>query len=242
MTATLLIARRELTAYLKTLSGYIIIAAVLAVEALLFQGYVMGGGTVKRSGQVLSEFFFLASGFTMIGAVLLSMRLLAEERQSGTIALLYSSPISDAEIVLGKFFSALAFLNIMTAVSVFMPALIFVNGKVSIGHIVAGYLGLLLLGSACVAIGTFGSALAKSQVLAAIGSGAMVVGLLISWYLARITDRPLSDVFNAMALFQEHFPPFQMGVIHLRDVVYYLMVTYVALFLATRVLEARRWK
>jgi ABC-2 type transport system permease protein len=223
------------------MSGYIIIAAVLAIEALLFHGLALGG-PVKRSAEVLSQFFYIASGATMFGAVMLSMRLLAEERQSGTIALLYSSPVSDAEIVLGKFLSALAFLAIMTAASVFMPLLIFVNGKVSVGHIIAGYFGLLLIGSACLAIGTFGSALTKSQVLAAIGSGAMVVALLVCWLLAHITDKPMSDIFNAMALYQEHFEPFREGIIHVRDVVYYLSVTYLALFLATRALEARRWQ
>jgi ABC-2 type transport system permease protein len=111
-----------------------------------------------------------------------------------------------------------------------------------VGHIFAGYLGLLLIGGACLAIGTFGSALTKSQVLAAIGSGAMVVALLVCWLLARITDKPLSDVFNAMALYQEHFEPFRAGIIHVRDVIYYFAVTYLALFLAIRAVEARRWQ
>ena len=123
-----------------------------------------------------------------------------------------------------------------------MPLLIFVNGKVSFGHIAAGYLGLLLLGSATLAIGTFGSALARTQVLAAIFSGCIVVALIVSWLLGKVTERPLNDIFVALALHGRHFPPFQAGAIHLRDVVYYLVVTYVALFAATRVLEARRWR
>jgi ABC-2 type transport system permease protein len=117
-----------------------------------------------------------------------------------------------------------------------------VNGKVSVGHVVGGYLGLLLLGSATLAIGVFGSALVKSQVLAAIISGVIVVFLLLGWYLSRISDRPMSQVFQALDLYTLHFKPFQSGVIHLRDVVYYLAVTYVFLFGATRVLEARRWR
>ncbi len=100
------------------------------------------------------------------------MRLLAEERQTGTLVLLTSSPIQDWEIVLGKFLSAFIFLALITlACTVYMPLLIFVNGKISVGHLAAGYLGLLLLGSATLAIGTFGSAIARTQVLAAIFSG-----------------------------------------------------------------------
>ena len=118
----------------------------------------------------------------------------------------------------------------------------FVNGKVSIGHLAAGYLGLLLVGSATLAIGVFGSALARNQVLAAIFSGVIIVAVLIAHLLARVTDRPLKDMFMSLALYARHFPPFQVGAIHLRDVVYYVAVTYVALFAAIRVMEARRWK
>ncbi len=123
-----------------------------------------------------------------------------------------------------------------------MPALIFVNGKLSVGQIAGGYFGLLLLGSASLAIGTFGSSLVRSQVLAAIGSTCILVALLVAWLLVHKVDRPLSDVFNALALHGIHFQPFQSGVVHIRDVVYYLTVTYVFLFGATRVLEARRWR
>src|SRR5580765_6230569 len=105
MNAVMLIARRELAAYLKTWTGYIIIAAVLVINGLLFNAYALGGAD-KRSAEVLSLFFYFSSGTTMIASVFISMRLLAEERQTGTLQLLYSSPIRDYEIVLGKYFSA----------------------------------------------------------------------------------------------------------------------------------------
>ncbi len=241
MSATWLIARRELGGYLRTMTGYIIVAAVLVVDGILFNAFAMGGQD-KRSAEVLRLFFYFSSGTTMIASVFLSMRLLAEERQTGTLVLLASSPVRDREIVLGKFLSGFAFLAILTLLTAFMPALVMVNGKISFGHLAAGYLGLLLLGSATLAIGTFGSALARSQVLAAIISGCLVVAMLILWLVAAITDRPLNDVFLSLALYQRHQPPFQVGVVHLRDVVYYVAVTYFALFAATRVLEARRWR
>ncbi len=238
---TLLIARRELAAWLRSFQGYVIIAMVMAVDGLLFNAYALGGVS-KRSSEVLSLFFFFSSGTTLVASVFISMRLLAEERQVGTLSLLYSSPVKDHEIVLGKFLSALAFLSLMTLATAFMPLLVMVHGKLSLGHIAAGYLGLLLLGSASLAIGTFGSALARNQVLAAVLTGCMLVALLTCWLLARITEQPLSDVFGALALWNQHFQPFQAGVVHVRDVVYYLLVTYVALLAATRVLEARRWR
>ena len=240
MSITWLIARRELSAYLRTWTGYIIIAVALVVDGILFNAFALGGE--RRSAEVLKEFFFFASGTTMIASLFLSMRLIAEEKQTGTLVLLTSSPIKDYQIVLGKFISGFLFLAIMTLLTAFMPALIMVNGKLSVGQIAAGYLGLLLLGSAAMAIGTLGSTLAKSQLVALIISAGMLLFMLLMWMLAAITDRPLRELFLALALYQRHFVPFQSGVIHLRDVVYYVALTYFMLFTAIRVLEARRWR
>lgn len=241
MNAALLLCRRELSAYLRSWTGYLIIALVLFIDGLMFNALALGGAD-KRSSEVLSLFFYFSSGLVMVASVAISMRLLAEERQTGTINLLYSSPIRDGEIVLGKYLSALAFLALLLATTAFMPLLVMVNGKISLGHIAAGYLGLLLLGSATLAIGILGSALARSQVVAVVISACMVVALILMWKLASLTERPFSEIFASLALWSQHFPPFQSGVIHLRDVVYFAVLTYVFLFGATRVLEARRWR
>ncbi len=242
MNPTLLIAGRELGNYLRSWTGYVVIALALFIEGLFFNSSILGGAA-KRSSEVVSLFFWSASGLcTIAPAVLLSMRLLAEERQTGTINLLYSSPVRDSEIVLGKYLSALAFLGLLQVCTLFMPLLVLVHGKISLGHIAAGYLGMLLLGSATLAIGILGSALARSQIVAVVISAVMVAALILCFNLSRVTERPFSELFNSLALWNLHYPPFQSGVIHLRDVVYYAVVTYVFLFAATRVLEARRWR
>ncbi len=241
MKAIALIARRELAAYLKTWTGYIIIAAVLAVVGLLFNGFVLGGPD-KRSSEVLSQFFFLMSGGVMIPAPLIAMRLLAGDHENATINLLYSSPVKDHQIVLGKYLAAVGFLAIMTLATIYMPLMIMIHGKISFGHIFAGYLGLLLLGSSALAICTFGSSLVKSQVVAAIISSCMMVAMVTCWFIGRVTERPFSEIFTQLALFGVHFPPFQSGMIHSRDVIYFVAISYVFLFSATRVLEARRWR
>jgi len=241
MSATLLIAQRELGTYLRSMTGYVIAAILLLVDGLLFNIFAIGGED-KLSSTVLQKFFFYSSGLTMIASVFISMRLVAEERQTGTLVLLTSSPVQDGNIIIGKYLSGLTFLALVLALTVFMPLLILVNGKVSAGHMAAGYLGLLLLGAAAMAIGTLGSALARTQVLAAIFSGCMVTAMVLAWMLVQVTERPFKDVFANLAIHGKHFLPFQQGTIHLRDVVYYLMVTVVALFTAVRVMEARRWR
>src|SRR5690348_6747169 len=123
-----LIAKRELASYLRTMSGYVIIAGILFALGLLFNVLAMAGGTGRPSSEVMSLFFYYTGGATMFCAVLLSMRLLAEERQTGTLALLYSSPIRDSEIVLGKFFAAVVFLMLFHVASFYIPLLIMAFG------------------------------------------------------------------------------------------------------------------
>jgi ABC-2 type transport system permease protein len=241
MSAILLIARRELGYYFRTWLGYIIIAAALFLLALLFHGFAMSG-VDKKSSDVLGAFFYLASGVTMFASVFISMRLLAAERETGTVNLLFSSPVRDHEIVIGKFLAAWTFLSALLVCSLYIPLTVMVAGKISFAQILVGYFGLWLLGGASLAIGTLGSALTRSQILAIIVTALMVIAMITCWFLARITERPLSNVLENMSLFNIHFPPFQSGAVHLRDVVYYLAVIYVALFGATRVLEARRWR
>ncbi len=235
-----LIARRELSAYLRTMSGYVIIAVMLFIDGLLFNAFAVPG-TAKKSSEVLADFFMLTSGITMVGAVFLSMRLIAEERQTGTLSLLYSSPVHDVEIVLGKFLAALGFLCLFFLATGYMPALVAAYGKVSLGHIFSGYLGLLLVGATGLALGTFGSALTRSQVVAAVLSGVMVLALTTAWLLGKVTDRPLTDLVTGLAWWG-HFDAFRTGLVHVKHVTYFGLVTFLALFAATRVLEARRWR
>ncbi len=236
-----LIYRREMGAYLRSPLGYIVIAVVLLIDGLLFNAFALGSDTARKSSEVLKQFFYYSSGTTMVASLFLSMRLLAEERAQGTLNLLFGSPVRDYQIVLGKYLSALTFLGGLTLLTIYMPALIAVHGKITFGQIAAGYLGLLLLGSAGLSIGIFGSALTKSQLIAIIASAAILVGLILSWLMALITDRPINELFTWLSIHNKHFQPFMTGLINTQDVVFYGSLTYFFLFLATRVLEARRW-
>jgi ABC-2 type transport system permease protein len=241
MKSVWLVARRELAATLRSPLGFIVSALGLAVLGIFYNTRALGGGE-KYSTDVLAQFFFDLSGFTILISPLISMRLLAEERQSGTIALLLTSPVKDYQIILGKFLGAFAFLAILLLITIYMPLLVMVHGKVSWGHIFSGYLGVLLLGAACLAIGTFGSSVTKYQVVAVFVSGFLLAVLVLSWKLVKYTDPPLKEIFSYLALHNIHFLPFKGGKVHLRDIVYYLTVTGFFLFAATRMLESRRWR
>ncbi len=235
-----LIVGRELGSYLRTPSGYFIAAAVLLVDGLLFNA--MAVGERRLSSEVLQIFFYFAGIVTMGGGVLFSMRLLAEDRWIGTDVLLFTSPIREGEVVIGKYLSALIFLTIVTLLSLYVPALIFVNGKVSWGHIAAGYSGMLLLGGTTLAIGMFASSLTQNPFFAVILSFLCVVLLELCWPVGQIADPPWQEILSYAALHSTHFTAFQRGLVQLSDVVFYLTIIYVALLGATKVLESRRWR
>ena len=240
MSPTFIIMQRDFRAAFRSPLGAIVIAGVLLADGIFF--YWSALSEKLLSAEVLERFFFNSSGVTACAAIVLSMRLLAEERQSGTIVLLNTSPVSCLQIVLGKYLAALTILGSTTLLSLYMPALIFVNGKVSIGHILVGALGLTLLGAAILAIGLFASALAKSQVVAVV-IGALITGCLyMMWILGKSAEPPLKDFFGNLALHHENFRPFMSGTLNLGCAMYYIAITYFFLFLATKTLEARRWR
>ena len=236
-----LIIRRELASYVRRPSGWFIAAAVLLLDGLLFNAFGIGGDA-QLSSTVLQLFFYWAGIVTMLGGVLFSMRLLAEERWTGTDVLLFTSPIRESEIVLGKYLSALSFLTLVTILTVYLPALIFVNGRVSFGHIGAGYLGMILLGASTLAIGTFASSLTRNPFLAVILAGVFVGLMELCWPLGQIADPPLTDILSYVALHTKHFSPFQRGLLQLSDVVFYLSIIYLSLLASTKVLESQRWR
>jgi ABC-2 type transport system permease protein len=236
----LLIARRELAAYVRSPLGAVVIAGALLIDGILF--YYWGLSQKKLSAEVLVEFFYVASGVTMVSSLILSMRLIAEERQTHTFTLLNTAPVRDWEIVAGKYLSALAMVTVLTLLTLYMPALILVNGKVSYGHIAVGYTGLLLIGSATIAIGLFASTLTRSQVVAAIVGAAILVAGILLWMLASAVEPPLNKFLAAMAFHHQNFQPFQQGILELKGVAYYAVVTYFFLLSATKILEARRWR
>lgn len=240
MKEVLLIANRELAAYLRAPLGYIVGAVVLFVVGILFNGWAMSATAL--SADILREFFRLMSGTVMIASIVLTMRLFAEERVSGTMVLLQTAPIREWQVVFGKYLSAVALLAIILALSVYMPLMILVNGKISFGHVLAGYLGLLALGACTTAMGVFGSVMVRSQVLAAVLSGAIVITFLASWKLADITDAPISGALGYLALWDKHFwPSFTRGVVSVKDVFFFAALSFVFLAGTSKVLAARRW-
>ena len=241
MNRMLLIARRDLAAYLNGYWGYFIIAAVLMIDGLLFNGRALTEKS-RYSSEVIEEFFLLSFGLTIIATILLSMRLVASEKETGTIVLVDSAPVSDWQFVGGKYLSVMTVVTVMVLLSLYMPALVFVNGKVSYGHIFAGYVGLLLVGGCVAAIGTFASTISRSQLVAGVVTTVIVSALVLMWLIAKVADEPLKDMLSYLSLYDRHFRGFQRGQINTEDVIFYLSIIFVFLLGSSRFMALRRWK
>ena len=237
-----IIFRRELASYIRSPLGYVVAALLLLVDGVLFQTYALSS-TPRLSAEVLQGFFMYTGVVVQAAGIALSIRLITEERQQHTIVLLNTSPVRDVEIILGKFLAALVFLIGMIALSIYMPLLIMVNGKITVSQLLAGYLGLLLLGAASLSIGIFASAMARQQ-LVAFALGAAINGIMVLLFpLAMKLDPPLKPVFEHLDLWYVHFQDgFMKGILNTMDIVYYLAVIYFFLLLATKTLEAKRWQ
>jgi ABC-2 type transport system permease protein len=240
MRAATIIFKREMGTYLTSVVGRIVGALALLLMGVAFQVF---GAKTQLSGEMLSQFFWGSSGVIMGTAIILSVRLVAEERQTGSILLLNTSPVREAEIILGKFFAAAGFLALILAVSVYIPLLIKSEGKITGSQIFVGYLGLFLLGSATLAIGIFASTLAKQQIVAAVVGAAIVVLMILLYQLSRKLEAPFKDIFAELDIWWIHFQQgFQKGVFNLKDAVYYVAVTYFFLLLSVKTLEMKRWQ
>ena len=241
MRAISIIYRREIGAYLRSPFAWVIAALCLLVDGIFFQGWVMRGE--QLSAVVLERYFSFSSGVAMFAGVLLSFRLLAEERQTGSMVLLNTSPVRDSEIVIGKFLAAATFLLILLLLSIYMPLLIKVRGKITSSQIVVGYFGLLLLGSATLSVGLFASSMVKNQLLAAIIATVIIVVMVFLFQFAKTLEGTVRDVLQELDLWWIHFQNgFMKGVLNLKDIIYYLAVTYFFLLLGVKTLEAKRWQ
>jgi ABC-2 type transport system permease protein len=239
----LVIAKRDLASYLQGYSAYLIIACLLLFNGLFFHAFALGQSEAHYSHEILENFFYLAWGFAVATAVLLTMRSLADEHALGTEVLLRTSIVNDGEIVLGKWLAAMGMVTLYTTLTVHMPLLIFVNGKVSVAHLVVGYLGILLGGAVASALGVFCSALFRNQLAAGVIGGLCAIYMsVMAWMLSEVVDPPFTDIVEYTAIFNQHFVPFMEGRLSLAAVVYHVTLCTLFLMLSTLILNGRRWE
>lgn len=238
------IARRELGAIFVQPIAYIFGVVIIALTGYIFASELFLHATQPGALPVdVQSVLGLYTFLYLFAMPALTMRLLSEEQRSGTMELLMTLPIRDGEVVLGKFVAGFIFYLLTTALTLIFPIILFTFGNPDPGPIWTAYLGVLLYGAALLGIGILASALSENQMVAFI----LGLGLILLLYLLTIPAQSFSlgntavTILNELAL-SNHQSNFFSGLIVAKDVVYYLAVTAVTLFAATRVLESRRWR
>jgi ABC-2 type transport system permease protein len=238
MNRTLVICKREFFSYFTSPVAYIVISLFLLTVSTLF--FVLGAFFLRGEVTVRSFFGYAHVCFLFL-APALTMRMLAEEKRTGTFEILMTLPVKEIEVVTGKFLAALGILVVALIFTLPYPISISTLGDLDWGPVMGGYLGLILLGGAYIAIGILASSWTDHQIVS------FVVALIISfvlyileWALNFMPEAAVSILGHLSA--QRHFYNIARGVIDTRDLIYFLSIIVFALIWATRSIEARKWK
>jgi ABC-2 type transport system permease protein len=233
------IARRELNSYFLSPIAYVVLTAFALGHGLLFSIYT-GAATIDP-GAVLRFAFWVGLYLMLVAVPIISMGLLSKEVRDGTIEPLMTAPVSDTDVVLGKFCGALLFgLTLIVPIvleTIFLGAV----GPLDYGPVASGFLGLYLLMAQFMAVGLFCSTLTRAQIGSAIISFAVLLGLFFLWLLVRDRASVAARALRYLAP-PRHFSNFVKGIIDTRSLVYFVATTALFLFLSVRVLESRRWR
>ncbi len=187
--------------------------------------------------------FSMMNFFLLLIVPMLTMRIYAEEKKSGTIELLMTSPITTSQVLLGKYFSCLTIYSIMVLMtSVFMIILaIQSQGQLDIGPVISAYSGSLMFGIGIIPIGIFYSSLTENQIIAAAVSLMTILGLWVLLFSAQFFDYPINNLIAYISI-TEHLESFTHGFIGIRHVIYFLSLSVFWLFLTWMSVESTRWR
>jgi ABC-2 type transport system permease protein len=230
------IAGKELYTYFASPIAYLVIAAFLVMNGYLFSVILLG----SRSASMVSSFSDMVIILLFLSPAI-TMRLLSEEQRTGTIELLLTSPLREVELVLGKWLASMAFFIVMLALTIPYPLFLLKFGSPDVGPIVGGYIGIILLEGVFLSIGLLMSSVTQNQIIAL----ALSFGVLLVLWLLQGAGQSFGGGGASVALYialAPHFDGFTSGNIQLKDLVYYVSLILIALFLTVRSIETRRWR
>ena len=237
MNPALVISRREIRSYFNSPVAYIVISAFTIIAGgifFFFRLFLAQEASMRGFFDSMPLLFiFLAPAITM--------RLLADEKSSGTLELLITMPVRDWQVVVGKFLAAMALLGATLGLTLVFAITVRALGPLDRGPTIGGYLGLLLMGGAYVSIGVMCSAFTRNSIVAFIVAFAISFALFIVGQVTQFVPSAVQPLAAFLGM-GNHFENISRGVIDTRDVFYYLSVMGVCLLVATLSLESRRWR
>ncbi|RPJ84343.1 MAG: ABC transporter [Acidobacteria bacterium] len=251
MSNIIAIARKELRGYFASPIGYIVIALYAAVFGFFYWAYLSYfvrqgmqgamGGPLNINQQLIRPVLMNSTVINLFVVPLISMRTYAEERRSGTIELLMTSPITDFQIIVGKFLGAMGLYAAMVGVTVIHIGILFAFGNPEWKPILTAYLGLLLLGGCFLSIGLFFSSLTRNQIVAGMFTFAVLLLLWILDWVSSFTGPTVEKVVTYLSI-TSHLEDFVRGVIDSQHLVYYVSFITFGLFLTAKAVDSERWR
>ena len=276
----LAIAWREIRSYFTSPLAYVIIGIFLALSGYIFWAHLVRfselclrfGSNPYFLNQLNVNDMVIRPLFGSLGIIFLfmipavSMRLLAEERKTGTAELLFTSPVTTAQVVLGKYLGAAFLLLAMIGVTLSYPVLIMTsNASPDMKPTLVGYLGVFLMGLSFLGVGLLISSMTENQIIAGVGAFGVSLGLWILPWIAESATVTLASLMNSVTFglweklhlglggptlgdllnkmsFVDHLKDFQKGLLDTEHVVFYLSVVFLSLFLTQRVVDSQRWR
>jgi ABC-2 type transport system permease protein len=249
----LAIAQRELNAYFSSPIAYVLIGFFALLFGWFFyvplaffeqqsmQAGMNPGQTMNINQMLIGPTLMNTTVIMLFLFPLITMRTYSEEKRSGTIELLLTSPITDIEIILGKFLGAMLLYAAMLAITVIHMGILFIYGNPEWKPILTGYLGLLLMGGCFLSLGLFISSLTKNQIVAAMATFAVFLMLWVINWIGQFVGPTTQAVLAHLSL-TEHFDDFARGIIDTKHVVYYLSFMAFGLFLTAKSVDSERWR
>ena len=248
------IAQRELKAYFASPIAYIVIGFFVLLFGFFFYSMLLffnqqsmrmmgfeGGPTQNVNEQMIRPIFLNASVILLFVLPMITMRTYSEEKRSGTIELLLTAPLTDFQIIMGKFLGAIALYAVMLAVTFIHMGVLFAFGNPEWSPIATGYLGLLLMGGCFISAGLLISSMTKNQIVA----GMVTFGLfLLLWVInwpSSFVGPTTQQVLDYLAI-TNHLDDFTRGIIDTKHIVYYVSFIAFGLFLTARSVDSERWR
>ena len=242
MRNVLAVCTKELYTYFVSPIAYFVCFVFTAILGFLFSILLIStsGQQAGTGTQVMGILFGNMAIILLFFTPVLTMKLFAEERKSGTIELLLTSPITDGQVVLGKFLASWTLLLIMLALTLFFPLLAQRFGPLDGGTLLSGYFGVILIGSSFLALGLLMSSMCKNQLVAALTSFGILITL---WVIGSLSSQygAIGEFLSYLSLL-EHYGDFAQGVILLKDVTYHVSFTGACLFATFKSIESSKWR
>jgi len=231
---------REMKAYFVSPIAYVALIVFALLTGFFFATYFNWASHYQGEASLRSIFHNMTITMLFL-APLITMRLFAEEKRSGTIEIIMTSPVTDTEIVLGKFAASIALFLMMIALTFIYPIFLMAYSSPDVAPMAVGYLGLFLLGATFLSLGVAASCVTRNQIVAALISFVMLLGLWVIGWMSSAVGSQMGKVLSFISL-MEHFDDFSKGIIDTKHVVYYLSFASFCLFFAVKLVQSAKWK